>query len=67
MISKKYSMSEIVRKPTLIFWQIFYYVIQVALRISADKILTMRLRAQRSTQALEGKAWETVRLDQQVS
>ena len=40
-------MSEIVRKPTLIFWQIFYYLIQVAIRISADKILTMRLRAQK--------------------
>ncbi len=40
-------MSELVRKPTLIFWQIFYYLIQVALRISADKILKMRLRAQK--------------------
>ena len=40
-------MSEPVRKPTLIFWQIFYYLVQVALRISADKILKMRLRAQK--------------------
>ena len=40
-------MSKPVRKPTLIFWQIFYYLIQVALRISADKILTMRLKAQK--------------------
>ena len=40
-------MSKIVRKPTLIFWQIFYYLIQVALRVSADKILKMRLRAKK--------------------
>jgi 3-deoxy-D-manno-octulosonic-acid transferase len=47
MISKKYLMSEPVRKPTLIFWQIFYYLIQLALHIFADKILKMRLRAQK--------------------
>ena len=40
-------MSEPVRKPTLIFWQIFYYLIQLALHIFADKILKMRLRAQK--------------------
>ena len=40
-------MSEIVRKPTLIFWQIFYYLIQLALHIFADKVLKMRLRAQK--------------------
>ena len=40
-------MSELVRKPTLIFWQIFYYLIQLALHIFADKILKMRLRAQK--------------------
>lgn len=40
-------MSEPVRKPTLIFWQIFYYLIQIALHIFADKILKMRLRAQK--------------------
>jgi len=40
-------MSEPVRKPTLIFWQIFYYLIQFALHIFADKILKMRLRAQK--------------------
>ena len=59
MISKKYLMSELVRKPTLIFWQIFYYLIQLALHIFADKILKMRLRAQGASQALERKAWET--------
>ena len=47
MISKKYLMSEPVRKPTLIFWQIFYYLIQLALHICADKVLKMRLRAQK--------------------
>ena len=47
MISKKYLMSEPVRKPTLIFWQIFYYLIQLVLHIFADKILKMRLRAQK--------------------
>ncbi len=40
-------MSELVRKLTLIFWQIFYYLIQIALRISAVKILKMRLKAQK--------------------
>ena len=40
-------MSEPVRKPTLIFWQIFYYLIQLALHIFADKVLKMRLRAQK--------------------
>ena len=40
-------MSELVRKSTLIFWQIFYYLIQIALRILAVKILKMRLRAQK--------------------
>ena len=40
-------MSEPVRKPTLIFWQIFYYLIQLALHICADKVLKMRLRAQK--------------------
>ena len=40
-------MSKPVRKLTLIFWQIFYYLIQVALRILADKILKMRLGAQK--------------------
>lgn len=40
-------MSEPVRKPTLIFWQIFYYLIQLVLHIFADKILKMRLRAQK--------------------
>ena len=40
-------MSEPVRQPTLIFWQIFYYLIQLALHIFADKVLKMRLRAQK--------------------
>ena len=40
-------MSEPVRKATLIFWQIFYYLIQLALHILAHKILKMRLRTQK--------------------
>ena len=68
MISKKYLMSELVRKLTLIFWQIFYYLIQIALRISAVKILKMRLKAQKEHPRVGKKGLgKQIRLDQQVS
>ena len=40
-------MSKTLKKLTLIFWQTLYYLLQFAIRISADIILKNRLRAQK--------------------